>query len=577
MIRARAIGLIAAWLIAPNLAIANIDVVLEGVDGDVALNIQTMLTLYRYRNEELDDLALQRLVGRAPGEVDKALRPFGYYHAETTVEVSEGGEATIRVRVMINPGPRSVWRTTNIELSGDGKNDAGLLRALATINLAGGQAIDHRDYDGGKATLEATAISRGFLDWRWLTHRLEIHPLVNKADAFLSMETGTRYKFGEIDLQQDAIDPDVARRFMRFRTGDDFNEQALLNTQYALLDSQYYRVVRVTPGNKDPLTKTVPIAIEAAAQTRQRITFGIGYGSDTRLRASTAWRWRRLNGRGHRAQARFAGASTRNELGLRYEIPGRDPVSEQLNIYSSFIDEELATTDSKRLTFGVSRTKRLGSWQLQTFADLIREETSLPGEAPSIDTLLVPGLSVDRWIRDRTINPRRGYRTTAQLRGSQQSLLSDTDFLRFEGSARWLASFREHYQLLARAEFGTAWVETFGALPASQRFFAGGDQSVRGFGFNELSPRDAQGAIIGGQHLVFMSLELDRAIRGPWRVAIFADGGGALRNLNDPLEYSLGIGLRWETPIGKLRIDLAKPVSIGGFSPRFHISIQPTL
>jgi translocation and assembly module TamA len=557
-------------------ALAEIDIRVAGVDGEAADNLAATLSLYRYRDQGLDDLALQRLIQRVPSETEKALRPFGYYQTATEV-VADGSSGQTKINIKVEPGPRSVWRTIVVAVRGAGSETAAIQRVLSKSPLVPGEAVDHRNYDTLKATLEATAISTGFLDWRWDTHRLEVHPTVNKADVLLIMETGPRYRFGAVSFHQQAVDHDVAQRLIQFESGDDYDEQALLNTQYALLDSQYYSVARVSPTDRDPVTKTVPVNIETTPQKRQRITFGIGYGSDTRLRGSTGWRWQRLNGRGHRAQIRYAGAATRNELGLRYEIPGKDPISEQLRFYGSFIDEELADTDSRRITAGVGRTRKLRQWQMRNYVELLREETTLPGMEPTRDLLFMPGVSLDRWVRDRTINPDHGYRLTADLRGSQQSLLSDTNFLRLVLNAKWLASFRDNYQLLVRGQFGTAWVESFAALPASQRFFAGGDQSIRGFGFNELSPRNAQGEIIGGQHLVFGSVELARRIRGPWRLAVFADGGGALSNLNDELEYSVGVGVRWETPVGKIRLDIAKPVTLGDRSPRIHIGIQPSL
>ena len=573
-------GALALWvgLLIPLPSLAEVDIRLQGIEGEAATNLEASLSIYRSRGNRIDDLALQRLVQRVPNEAKQALRPFGYYKAEAQAQITPAdGDSTARIDIVVTPGPQSVWRTIIVDVRGPGAENPALARAQRISTLVPGQPVDHRAYETLKANLEANAISAGFLDWRWDIHRLEVHPLADKADVLLVMETGARYKFGAIDFDQRALDEDVANRLLRFSAGDDYNEQALLNTQYALLDSQYYSVARVAPGDRDKTAKTVPINIETTPRQRQRITFGIGYGSDTRLRGTSAWRWRRLNGRGHRAQIRIAGASTRSELGLRYEIPGKDPITEQMLLYGSFIDEELADTDSRRITAGVRRTRKRGDWQLQNYVELLREETEIVGTPATRDALFIPGVSLDRWVRDRTINPRRGYRLTADLRGSQQSLLSDTDFVRLTVNAKWLISLGPNYQLLLRSQLGTAWVENFAALPASQRFFAGGDQSVRGFGFNELSPRNADGEIIGGQHLLFGSAELERRIRGPWRVAAFVDGGGALTELNDPLEYSVGVGIRWVTPIGKIHLDVAKPVTLGDQSPRFHIGIQPAL
>ena len=209
-------------------------------------------------------------------------------------------------------------------------------------------------------------------------------------------------------------------------------------------------------------------------------------------------------------------------------------------------------------------------------ADLLDERTRVPGEAQLRDTLLVPGVSMEKLVADDVLFPRDGYRLRGEVRGSQELLGAKSDFLRFDFEANRVRSLGPDWRFFLRSRVGIGIVEGFDTLPASQRFFAGGDQSVRGYGFNTLGPRDAAGNVVGGRHLLFGSLEAERRVWGRVALAAFADAGNALDSLGDGVEASLGLGVNVHTPIGTLRIAVARSVTESR-GPRFHLSIRPDL
>jgi translocation and assembly module TamA len=146
--------------------------------------------------------------------------------------------------------------------------------------------------------------------------------------------------------------------------------------------------------------------------------------------------------------------------------------------------------------------------------------------------------------------------------------------MRFDG--RIVRPLGERGRLIGRGTLGAIEVDDFDLLPASERFFAGGDQSVRGFDLNSLGPVDADGNVVGGTRLVTASFEYELRVRGPWGIAFFVDGGNALDDFGDELEYGAGIGLRYRTPLGNVRIDLAVPVSEAG-GLHAHFGFGPEL
>jgi translocation and assembly module TamA len=181
-----------------------------------------------------------------------------------------------------------------------------------------------------------------------------------------------------------------------------------------------------------------------------------------------------------------------------------------------------------------------------------------------------------------------------QLRGSYHSFGSNSDFLQLQTNAEHTFDFARRWHLLLRGEVGASLVSELSTLPGSVRFFAGGDRSVRGFAYQELSPeeevRDGNGKIVldpatglpmkvkvGGKHLLTGTVEIQRDLPRNFGLATFFDFGNAFDRFGDPLEYSVGIGFRLRLPAVTLGIDVAQPLSEPGASPRLHINFSPKL
>jgi translocation and assembly module TamA len=131
--------------------------------------------------------------------------------------------------------------------------------------------------------------------------------------------------------------------------------------------------------------------------------------------------------------------------------------------------------------------------------------------------------------------------------------------------------------MVLRGELGTSAVGDFEELPANYRFFAGGDRSVRGYGYEELSPTDEQGNRIGGRHKLVGSVEFEYDLPRNLVAAAFVDAGNAFDRFGDPLEYSVGIGVRYRLPFLLVGVDLAQSISETDRDPRLHMNFTPIL
>jgi len=175
---------------------------------------------------------------------------------------------------------------------------------------------------------------------------------------------------------------------------------------------------------------------------------------------------------------------------------------------------------------------------------------------------------------EETYARRNGYRHD---RPGHDALFSDVGLFDMGIELRWIRGFGDRYRVLWRGEVGALFSSDFSSLPPSLRYFAGGDRSVRGYAYEALGPVDEFGDVIGGTKLLVTAIELDAAVRRSWRVALFADVGNALDSFEDPYEAGAGVGIRWRSPVGMVRLDGAFAVTRRGWPFRLHLNLGPEL
>lgn len=565
----------------------RIRIEIDGVDGAIRDNVRGYLALTRFaQRDDLTDAQVRRLADRAVDEAADALRPFGYY-APTVKSRTSWDDPQWIVRLRIKPGDPVLMESVKVQISGPGSAEPALAAIAPASALQAGARLDHAAYEQLKTDLVRTALGLGYLDAKLTRRELLVDPPRRSASALLELDTGGQYRFGEITIEQDFIDHELVMRLVRFRTGAVFSNDRLRSTQFALEDSNYFSAVRVVPGRRDPDTLTVPVTIDAERNRRDRFTVSLGYGTDTEIRGRFAWDNRRVNSRGHRSRIELTGSSVLQEVIGRYVIPVGDPALEKLEFSAGYINEELGDVDSERVETTAGLTQAMGQWQRVLFARLQNERSSYPDGTRTEDLLLIPGVSyasmppnfLTGWVRDAAYY--------VEVSGSPETLGSDASYLRFYGRAERVWPIGGPWYVRLRGEFGTSWVNDFSELPASQRFFAGGDRSVRGFALDELSPPPEQITLptpidtsnkgVGGEHKVVGSIEIERDLPRNFRIAAFYDTGNAFNDWSTPLEYSVGIGVRWRLPMLLIGIDVAQALSEPDRRPRLHLNITQVL
>jgi translocation and assembly module TamA len=563
----------------------RVEIRIDGVPNDVADNVRSYLTLSRYvTREDLTDPQVRRLADRAVDEAADALRPFGYY-APTIRSRTSRDEPRWIVRLNIKPGQPVTMKTVDVQVVGPGAQDKPLSRLRTTSALQPGSRLDHQAYESLKGSLLRTARDRGYLDATLTRRELIVNPVDLTADARITLETGGRYEFGALEFDQDIIEDELLRAYVRFAPGQPYSPDKVNGTQYALEDSNYFSSVVVAAGDRDATNLTVPVKIHVEQNKRNRYAVNAGYGTDTGVRGQFTWDNRLINTRGHRSRVELTASEIRYEALARYVIPVGDPSLEKLEFSLGYVDEDIGDLTSERVELTGGLTQVFGRWQQVMFLRLNDEVTGYPDGSSDDALLLIPGISyaslppnfLTGWVRDAAYY--------VELSGSPATLGSDSSYLRFYSRAERVWSITGPWHVRGRVEFGTSWVDDFSELPASQRFFAGGDRSVRGFGLNELSPPLAEddprstgsGQGGGGEHKVVGSIEIERDFAMNIRGAVFFDTGNAFNDWSTPLEYSVGMGVRWKLPMLMIGVDVAQALSQDNMKPRFHLNITQVL
>jgi translocation and assembly module TamA len=561
----------------------KVEVEFVGVEDALLANVRALSSLHRLSaSPELDAEMIGRLVQRAPAEARDALRPYGYYEPEVTTGLTER-EGRWYAVVKIEPGTPVMLVDQSVEVTGPGRDEPFMKRALARSTLRTGGQLSHPAYDQLKGELLRAALGNGYLDAEFTTSDLAVDPAARTARARISLATGERYRFGPTSIEQNVVRDSLMCRYLRYREGDWYSAEALLRTQFALDDSQYFSLAEVLPAERDRRSLVVPIRISSEKNRRHVYTVSVGYGTDTGARAKLGWEDRRFNDRGHRLRAQVLTSGVEDSVGLTYAIPWEDPALEKLSFDLRGFTEQNADVETSGSTFTAGLTQVRGRWQrvmsvtVDSTEDKLRTTAAdgTPRVERSESLLLVPGLTFARLPPDflGTNALPTGFR--AEVLASTEELGSDTNFTRVNVRDDRRFRINDDWQVYVRAEIGASVVGDFQELPASYRFFAGGDQSVRGYGYQELSPVDADGNKVGGRHLLTATLELQRNLPRNFVAAVFVDAGNAFDNFGDPLEYSAGIGLRYRLPFLSVGIDVAQSISDTSRSPRFHINFTP--
>jgi translocation and assembly module TamA len=577
----------------PAIAGEAIRVDITGLDGELLKNVKLTLSIAeaakaqksgffsgltqgpKPQQRELDERAIRRMHRQADKEIRQALQPFGYYTPRVDAKL-EKTEDEWRAAYAVDPGPATLLRQVEIEVAGEGRNLPSVKTALASMALKPGGQLDHRAYEKAKSSLSDALYEAGFVDAKFTRSEIKVFPEEGKADIYLLMASGPQYYFGPITIEQDILQPEFVARLSNIKEGDRFDARKLIDLQLALQESGYFSQAEILAEREKAVDARIPVVVKTVPTKPRRYTFGFGYGTDTGPRFTAGTEWRRLNDKGHKMRVDLRLTAIEQSLSAQYLIPLKNVLSDSLAFTASASREFVGDIDTNQFKVGASLNEKWLAFRRRLYLSLERENFDL-GAGSQTSNLLIPGMELSRRSFDDLIYPRRGYSAALDIHGGIESPLTETTFLHTHVTARSVWPLTRRSRLLLRGEFGAIRAATFSDLPPSQRFYAGGDQSVRGYGYQKLGPKNSEGDVIGGRYLATASLEADYLVYNDIGLAVFFDAGNAADVYPFELNRSWGIGLRYRSPVAMIRLDLARPLDDPDTNIRFHLSIGADL
>ena len=559
----------------PAMTEEQITIIVKGVEGEALENILTSLSLQKQKDHpRLSESRIRTLHKKANNEIKRALQALGYYKPEITTELKQTDQGWV-ANYLVDVGQALKIGKMDLVISGDAEHDESFSNLLDTLPLQQGKRFHHGQYESSKKDLQRLAATRGYLDAEFIESTVEVDLEAYTATITIHFETGTRYRFGRVEFSESPIRLDKLAQYQTFEEGDPYQNGQLIKFQQNLSNTDFFNDIEVRPLFDEKKDHTIPIKVTLTPRKRNRYTAGAGFGTDTGPRLKLGWS-NRFNSQGHRMGADAKISPILSTLSAHYTIPHfRDRDAELgFNVITS--REDTDTSKSNSINFGLNHRHKRWGWDETASLNYLYENFEISDEEETSKSL-IPGIG---WTKTETDNPAyttNGYRLGFNIRGSIESFVSDITFVQASLNGKFIRTFWDNGRIIVRGNLGLTEVNSFEELPTSLRYFAGGDNSIRGFDYEDLGPRDDKGNVVGGKYLMVGSVEYEHRIKEKWAIAGFVDAGNSFNKFGGEIEVGTGFGVRWLSPVGLVRVDLAMGISEPDHPIRLHIVIGPDL
>lgn len=540
----------------------------KGDDAAIIENIQESLSLYDTIGKEQGESRLEYLLSQAERQTRQALEPFGYYNPVIKVEAPREDEhVRVRVLIHVDKGTPVTVRREHIDITGPAMYDQYLQDDLAAFKPRKGQRFEHTQYEASKITVTRRLAERGYFDADYTQRQVQITRADNAADIDLTWDSGRRYNMGPVRFEQDYFVDKLFDPLVYWEQGSYFHEGKLDRLRESLTKLDYFSVIDIQPRpDQADANGEVPVDVKLTRAKRTIYTAGLSYGSESGpgVRGGIERRW--LNNRGHKMNTQLDYAQKRKSLVTSYRIPAFNWLDGWYTFAASAYDEQTDYIDLRNFKLIASRSGEINEhWTAIASINALRERwryasgTEFTDAVYNTSTLVYPQMVADYVNVDDELFPRKGISGTATMRAGVEGAGSDTSFVQANAVLRWYIPVGESNRLILRGEGGTTWTSDLVAMPPSLRYFAGGDRSIRGYAYREVGPRTPapDKYALGAKNLVIGSAEYEHYFNGgPWGAAVFVDTGSAFDNTID-LHTGVGFGVRWKSPVGPVRVDIA--------------------
>ena len=556
------------------------DVKVEGLEGEVLDNVNVMLMPVKENSITEVRQTYRAQVDRA---IRRAVEALGYY--QTTIqynwkEPKDKDPALLVAKVHLGEPARI--EGTSFSVEGEGKDDEVFTELRKKLPKKGTQ-LNHGEYESFKASIERTAIRHGYFDGDFVTKELGVDAVKNQAFWTFDYDSKTRYRFGDIKFSGSQIREPILVNLLPFKEGKPYTSDDISELNRRLSATGWFNSVVVSPDifkGRASADKTLPVYAHVTPKKENAVETGLGYSTDVGPRASVTWRKPWMNDSGHSLEASTELSALDQLADVSYKIPLEESALEKYWLVQGGVKtEDLNDTKSNSVSAMVSRHwAPYEGWQRDVHLRWSVDDFD-QGETSDRTMLIYPGVSFSKTTTVGGLMPTWGFSQRYTLDWSNTMWGSDVDFVVLEAQHALVKAFADRHRIVLRSRIG--WIETndFDKVPPDLRFFAGGDRSVRGYKYESISPEDENGDLTGAEKLITASVEYQYRVTGDWWGAVFFDIGQAVHDFDDQdLKKGVGVGVRWNSPLGPIKLDIATPVGDPSESGvQFYIGLGPEL
>ncbi len=511
--------------------------------------------------------ALERRVETDRERFTKALRSEGYYDSQIDVQIDEASKP-IQITIEITLGVRYQLRSYDIQYSGPAEDTEGLPRDIAALGLEIGMPARSKAIVTAQERLLRSLAEIGRPLAKVTDQRAVVEHAATAMDVTVSLDPGPETYFGELSFEGlEDVDESYVRRIVDWQTGERFDRRKLDEVSDTLVATGLFDGVKLTRASSVDAESRMPVTVSVTEAKHRSIGVGLSFSTDEGFGGEAFWEHRNFFGAQEKLAFELEVAEIRQELSSTFRKPNYPALEHTLILEASVLAQQSDAFEEQSATTSVGLERPLfGSWTGR--GDVSLEYSRIDDDEGDRQFLLL-GLPLSIWrdSSDDLLNPTEGSRLTFSV-APYGSTIDETGVFvinEIQASAYYAPFDSDRVVLAGRARVGSIAGDDSENIPANKRFYAGGGGSIRGYEFQSVGPLDDENDPLGGRSVVEAGLEVRFRIGENFGIVPFIEGGNVYDDmLPRPFEdaqWAAGLGLRYFTPIGPVRLDVGLPLN----------------